>query len=172
MKRLFIVLLAVPLLVSAQTGGETTVGDMVVQYDSSAEKDSGVLYYASDSLVLSEHDGVTLVYQDGTVVLEAHDTDDDGTLDAYLTLDENGEVLAMAGPGVAFFERPSTVEFEELLGVEMITNDSTASNQDLVGSLDAITIPRYHNWSLYVVGLLFLIGGGFWWTRRTKKDNS
>lgn len=165
MKQIFILLMFLPFIAFAQVG-EVVVGDMTVSYDTEVQKEGGTLYYFEDLLVASVHDGVTLVYENELAVLEAHDTDDDGTLDAYLTLDENGEVSATVGPGAAFFERPAPVEFDELLGEEIGGDGSAAGNQDLVGSLDSITIPKYHNWLLYGFIALLVAGGGFWWHRK------
>jgi len=165
MKQFLLFLLFVPFLVSAQTEKEVIVGDMVVQYDAVIEKESSVLYFLADALVLSEHDAVTLVYQKDTVVLEAHDTDGDGVLDAYLSLDENGDLSAVTGEGARLFERPEPVELSELMEEGAREGKVDTSAVDPVGSLDSITIPKYRNWTLYGLVLLFL-GGGVWWYRR------
>jgi hypothetical protein len=170
MKQLFIVCLLAPCLAFAQAG-EVVVGDLTVQYDAVVEKNDVLLYYSADTLVLSEHESTTLVYKNDELVLEAHDTDGDGVLDAYLTVDQSGEVSAMTGPGVTFFERAAPVEFNELLSQEVVDGGGD-TEADLVGSLDSITIPKYHNWLLYGFGALVVVGGGVWVYRKKKKGET
>ncbi len=159
-------MLLLPLLTFAQADGELTIGDKSVSYDTTTEVSGGMLYYQGEDLVASTLGKVALVYQDGQAVLEAHDTNDDGVLDTFLTLDREGAVTKMEGEGSSVFTRPEVVEFADLRAYE--EKESAAANEDdPVGSLDSITIPSYHNYTLYVF-ILFLIGGGYWYYRKRK----
>lgn len=166
MKKIFFGILLLPLVTLAQAG-ELNIGESRVYYDSSSSTEAGTLYYQSDNLVASEHGGITLVYENDVVVLEAHDTDGDGKLDAFLELNDD-EVTSMTGEGASVFERPETVEFEELLaegGSEAATQD------DLVGSLDSITIPGGGGFPWWII-LLLAIGGGYWfYKKRQEKED-
>ncbi len=166
MKRIIFTILLLPLLTFAQTDGELTIGSKTVSYDTTTEVNGGMLYYQGDDLVASTHGKVALVYQEGQAVLEAHDTNDDGVFDAFLTLDSEGAVTKMEGEGASVFTRPEVVEFADLRAYE--EKESAAANEeDLVGSLDSITIPGYHNYLLYVF-IALLISGGYWYYRKRK----
>lgn len=173
MRKLIFVLLLLPLVTLAQAGGELTVGEQTITYDSQVKSEAGVLYFLGDDLVASEQGVVTLVYENDEVVLEAHDTDGDGQLDAFIALDGQGEVVEITGDRADAFVRPEVVEFTDLLKrSEEVGGGSGAStsstDEDLVGDLDSITIPRYHNyvqWALFIL----LVGGGVWWYRKKKR---
>ena len=113
----------------------------------------------------SESDGVTLVYENDGVILEAHDTDGDGKLDAFLTLDNNEEVTSIIGEGAGAFERPEVVEFEDLVAEE--GGSEAAAEEDLVGSLDSITIPGSGlPWLPIIIVLLAAVGGYRFYKKR------
>jgi len=114
MKKIFLTILLLPLVSLAQAGN-LVVGDKNVAYDSVSEKEVATLYYQGETLVASESDGVVVVYENDQVVLEAHDTDGDGELDAFLTLGNDGEVMKTEGDGAEVFRRPETVEVAELI---------------------------------------------------------
>ena len=163
MKKIFLTILLLPLVSLAQAG-ELNVGDKNVAYDSVSEKEAVTLYYQGETLVASESDGVTLVYENDVLALEAHDTDGDGKLDAFLTLDSNEEVTSMTGEGVSAFERPETVEFEDLIAEG---GSEAAAEEDLVGSLDSITIPGSGlPWLPIIIVLLAAVGGYRFYKKR------
>lgn len=163
MKKIILILALFPVFLFAE-GGVLTVGEETVSYDTVFPTETGTLYYSDETLVASEHDAVTLIYKDDIAVLEAHDTDSDGNLDTFITLDSNGNTTNISGPGADTFTRPETVEFSTLLADRGADN----TQEDLVGNLDSIDIPRYHNYTLYVI-LILLSVGGFWWYRRKRK---
>ena len=167
MKKILFALLLLPLLTFAQEGGELTIGERTVAYTNSTENELGTYYYADDSLVASVHEKVSLVYENDIAVLEAHDTNGDGTLDAFLSLDSEGEVTEMTGEGASIFERPETVEFADLMAADGGGSEVSDSDEDLVGDLDSITIPGNHNYTFYIFTVIF-IGVAYWWYRRKK----
>lgn len=170
MKKILITLLLFPLLTFAQTGGELSVGEQTITYDTSTEIDSGVLFYLEDVLVASEHGVVMLVYQDDQVVLEAHDISGDGEYDTFLTLNEAGEVTKMEGEGVSAFERPEPVEFDDLLAESGGAGEAGTPDEDLVGSLDSITIPGSGKAFWFPIFLVISIVAGWWYFRGKNKD--
>lgn len=167
MKWFFVfVVMLLPMLTLAQ-GGELTVGERTVTYDASIITETGILYYQGDEMVASEREGMTLLYEDSMPILEAHDTNNDGTLDTFVTLDANEDMVEVTGEGAEMFTRPEAVEFavlQEVGGGEAAAHDE----EDLVGSLDSITIPKYQNYALYA-WVLILAGGGYWYYRRKKR---
>lgn len=169
MKKIIFTLLLTPVLLFAQESSSLTIGDRTIEYERSSQFDGSTYYYIGTDLVASEHDGVSLVYESDAVVLEAHDTDNDGTPDTFLEIDTAGEVKSVTGQGSEAFVRPETIEFVELLEGEGSGSFAAApDNADLVGSLDSIKIPKYHNWKLYGL-IIVLIGGGVWWYRKKRK---
>jgi len=116
------------MMVFAQAG-EVVVGEKTIAYDSFSENENSVYYYLGDSLVVSQHDKVWLVYENDFAVLEAHDTDNDGELDVFLKLDKNENIIAVTGKKAPSFERPDSVEFEELLGAEMSAGEAGAQTR-------------------------------------------
>ena len=161
MKKLLLGILVLPLLVLAEEG-ELRVGGEVIAYDESSLTESGVLYYFNDELVASEHGAVLLVYKDDQVVMEAHDITGDGEFSTILTLDQSGAVVEVKGDGAEQFERPEVVELEELLAVD---GGAGAPDDDLVGDLSSITIPKYRNYTFYIMTIV-LLGSAYWWHRR------
>lgn len=164
-------MLLVPVLSFAQDGGELLAGEQMVVYDNATTTDAGTLFYQDNNLVASEHQGVTLLYQDDQVTLEAHDMNGDGALDAFLTLNAEGEVVDITGEGASVFERPDTVEFAELLAREGGAGEASATDEeeDLVGSLDSITIPDGAGSWLVPVFILVTIVAGWWYFKGRKK---
>jgi hypothetical protein len=171
MKYLFFSILLLPIVSFAQSSSELVVGEQSVSYDGTTTTDTGTLYYQENTLVASEHQGVTLLYQDEQVTLEAHDTDGDGALDVFLTLGAEGEVVDTSGEGASMFERPETVEFAEFLASEGGGGFAAAptAEEDLVGSLDSITIPSGAGSWLVPVFILAAIVAGWWYFRGRKK---
>ncbi|MCD5381524.1 MAG: hypothetical protein LR008_03040, partial [Candidatus Pacebacteria bacterium] len=156
-----------PLLASAQAG-ELIFGEMIVEYESVVEKDGVALYYQGESMVVSDHGDLWVVYKGDEEVLEAYDTTNDGRPDTYVTLNSAGEVEEIVGAGADSFSAPAVIEFSELLkeveeegGVE----EASVPEDDLVGDLDSIKIPKYHNYGFYVFTIVF-IAGAYWWYRR------
>ncbi len=171
MKKYLLILLLAPLLTFAQVEGELVVGENIVTYDRMVETDTSTMYFSADDMVASKIDGITMLYEYGRATLEAHDTDNDGTLDVFLTLDKFDQIKSATGTGVSVFERPAIVSFDELrtLADSEAQVDAQPSD-DLVGSVSSIKIPRYHNWKLYVA-IVLLAGGGFWWYRKRKEKD-
>lgn len=165
MKKIFLLLLLLPVVALAQ-GGELEVGGETFLYDSIVEKDALSLYYQGETLVASTHEGITLVYKDDQVVLEAHDTEGNGELDTFLTLDSNGEVVKIEGDGAEAFERPEIVELNELIANG--GGSEAAAQEDLVGSLDSIKIPGGGIPFGTIVLWLTIVGGGYWFYRKKK----
>jgi LPXTG-motif cell wall-anchored protein len=163
MKKIILIIILFPLFLFADSD-LLTVGEETVSYETVFSTETGTLYYKDEKLVASEHEAVTLIYKDDLPVFEAHDTDGDGTLDTFITLDSNENITNISGPGAKTFTRPETVEFSTLLSERGTDN----IQEDLVGNLDSIDIPRYHNYTLYVI-IILLIAGAFWWYRRKRK---
>lgn len=164
MKKIILILALIPILTFAESG-VLTLGKETVSYDAVFSTETGTLYYTGDTLVASEHKKVTILYKNDLPILEAHDTNNDGVADTFITLDSDGNTIDTTGPGADTFIRPETVEFSTLIA-DKNTDYTDASEEDLVGSLDSITIPRYRNFTLYVIILLLLTGGYYWYRRR------
>jgi hypothetical protein len=164
MRFLLLTILLLPAIVSAQ-GESLIVGDRTIQYDNVHEGETAKLFYQGETMVASEHADITIVYENDRAVLQAFDTDDDGTLDAFVELDNEANIESVTGPGADTFARPETVEFEASL-----ESDET-DEEDLVGSLDSITIPR-HGLPWFLILLLLVIGGFGYWYLKLKKQNS
>lgn len=172
MKKILLTLLMFPLLVSAQAG-ELVLGEMTVEYETVVEKDSSTLYFVGDEMVVSDHGDLWVVYKDGEDILEAYDTTHDGEPDTFITLSSTGEVMGVTGFGADRFTIPEVVEFDELLS-EMEEGGSEAStleDEDLVGSLGSIKIPKYHNYGFYAFTIIF-ITAAYWWYRRKNGDEN
>ena len=152
MKKLFLLTLLLPLLTFAQTESNLVIGSTPVQYDSKTETVEGTYYYRNESLVASEHEGISIVYEFESAVLEAHDTDGDGVLDTFLKLDKFNEIKSVEGSGVSEFERPESVEFSNLLEDDTDNNEA-ATQEDLVGDLSSIKI----NLPLLLIMILVLL---------------
>lgn len=167
MKKVIFIVVLMPLFALAQ-GGELVVGERTVSYDSSTSTDAGTLYYAGDNMVASENGAVMLVFENDQLILEAHDTNGDGVLDAFLTLDSSDEVVSMTGEGASVFERPEVKEFSELMAERGAGSAGAPDEQDLVGSVDSISIPRYQNYTLYL-WLVLIAGGGYWYYRKRQQ---
>lgn len=170
MKKVIFAILLFPIFVFAQ---ETLkVGERTVSYDARSETEVGVLYYQGDVLVASEHEAVTLVYENEQLVLEAHDTDGDGTLDAFVTFDADEAVVEIAGEGATVFERPEVKELAELMVAEGEGGAGSAdapAEEDLVGSLDSIKIPGQGIPMMTIILWLAIIGGGYWYYRKRQE---
>jgi len=169
MRILIFTILLLPLMTFAQEGGILQIGGTSVNYTSQLEAEGAILYYQDDTLVASEHGGISLVYENDKVVLEGHDTDGDGAPDTFLTLDQNEEIAEVEGLSADKFERVVTTDFDP--GSSGIDSPSAAAQDaDLVGSIDRITIPGgglpWFVWLL--VALLLAAGGGYWWYRTRK----
>lgn len=169
MKKIFLLLLLLPVVTIAQ-GGDLEVNGETFLYDSIVEKDTLSLYYQGETLVASTHEGITLIYKNDQVVLEAHDTDKNGELDAFLTLDSNGEVMKIEGRGAEIFERPEIVEVDELIASG--GGSEAAAQEDLVGSLDSIKIPGGGVPLATIILWLAIIGGGYWFYRKKKESST
>ena len=168
MKKIILTLLLLPLLTFAQAGGEFSVGGETIPYDITKQIESGVLFYSEDILVASEHGAVMFVYQNDKAILEAHDISGDGEYDTFLTIGATGEVTKMEGEGMSAFERPEPVEFADLLEA---SEGAATIDDDLVGSLDSITIPGSGNAIWFPIFLVVAIVTGWWYFRGKNKDD-
>jgi len=157
-------MITTPLLLFAQTESILHIGAQTITYDKEAKVGEVTLYYQADTLVASQQADVWIMYKDDQAVLEAYDTNTDGTPDTFVTLSKEGEVQAVTGEGATELERPVVVPFDDLLSKETGT---TGTEEDLVGDISSITIPSYHNYTLYTLVLLVL-GGGYWWYKKRK----
>jgi len=173
MKKILFTLLLLPLITFAQAD-KLILGEMVVEYDSVVEKEGLILYYLGDSMVASEHGDLWVAYEDNIDVIEAYDTDDDGKPDTFVTLNSVGEVKEVAGVEADNFMVPDVVEFDELMKEEeeVRRNDGSEApivpSENLVDNLDSITIPKYHNYTLYGF-FVVLLAGGVWWFKNKRK---
>ncbi len=158
MKKIFLLILAIPFLALAQGPGELKVDNKTVHYESSIETEVGTLYYVGDTLVASKDDTMTILYKNDTPTFEAHDTNGDGKADVFFTLDKNEKVLKITGESANSFKRPNVLELNQLLSKD----SNTTETEDLVGSLDSITIPGGTNWTLWII-LAILFGGTILW---------
>ena len=165
MKKLILILALFPTLLFAESG-TLTLDNKTINYDSTISNEVGTLYYAGETLVASEHETVTILYENDLPVLEAHDTDNDGTPDTFLTLDAEEEIVNITGSGADVFTRPAVVEFS----TDMNQDNADSIEEDLVGSLDSITIPKYRNYTLYII-IILLLAGGYWWYRKRKRNS-
>lgn len=165
MKKYIYFIALIPFFAFAQAG-ELEVGEHTISYDSATTSEAGTLYYSGDTLVASQHPTTILVYENEQVVLEAHDTNADGELDTFVQLDTEEAIMNVTGEGAEALARPTAISLNELMSED---TDETGTLDDLVTNLDSITIPRYHNYTLYGF-VIILIGGGFWWYRRQKRS--
>ena len=115
MRFLFLLIFLIPLTLNAQSAGTITIGERTVNYDSMIESGGSNLYYQDDTLVASEHGSSAFVYENDVAVLEAHDTDGDGSYDTFLTLDASGEMLGVTGSGADRFTRAEPTTLEDLI---------------------------------------------------------
>jgi hypothetical protein len=148
-------------------GGSLDIAGDTVLYDVTTSTEGGTFYFAEDELVISSHGSLLLLYKNGLPTLEAHDTNNDGTPDTYITLTPEGDVTGITGDATETFTRPPQVDLATLIADGEGKRLPDHSTEDLVGSLDSITVPRYHNYILYGF-LIILSGGGYWWYRRRK----
>jgi len=161
MKNIFFILLLLPLITFAQERGSLTIGKITVSYDRMEQSDDTTYYFIDDTLIASEHGNASFLYKNDQATFEAHDTNGDGELDAFLRLDSDAMVTEITGEGASVFERNEPKEFESK------SFSSNQDNDDLVGDLSSIKIPKYYNWKLYGL-IVLLIGGGTWWYRKKK----
>ena len=157
MKFLLLIALFLPFTVFAQDAHELTVGERTVQYEITIDDGGNTLYYQGDTMVAVTSEGVWILYENDQVVYEAHDTNEDGTADAFLTLDSKGDVTAMTGDGAKSFERPEV----DVFSVGRDTDSITLAEEDLVGDLSSITIPGGTSYTWYLVLAAFLAAGGY-----------
>ena len=167
MKKIFFTILLLPLLSFAQEGGEITIGEQTVVYDQMEVTEAATYYYSENNLVASEHGAISFVYENDAAVLEAHDTDGDGTLDAFIKLSADAQEVEVTGAGANAFQTEEPVEFADLVA-ERGGSEAAAPTDSLVENIDAIKIPSYHNWKLYIITVIF-IAAAYWWHRRKNK---
>ena len=148
-----------PLSTSAES---LSVGDTNVQYDTVSEVDTTTLYYQKDALVASESGEIIVIYKNERAVMEAHDTNADGSPDTFITLDATDSVQDVSGTGATELIPPPVTEFTDLLAGEVVEQDAL---EDLVGSLESITVPKHRSYGLYLFFLL-LVAGGWWWYKK------
>ncbi len=168
MKLFLFTLLLLPVLTFAQEGGQVTIGDRTVAYDSSEVRDGNAYYFNGADLVASEHPGSAFVYVNDQAVLEAHDTTGDGSVDTFVSLDTNGQQTSVTGEGVDKFTKGEPTEFADLVAEK--GGSEAAAQDDLVGSLDRITIPGggIPAWT-YILWIVIL-GGGYWLYKKRKNE--
>jgi hypothetical protein len=165
MKKILLAVLFLPFFTLAQTG-ELFVGDQTIVYDARSEQEFGTLYFLNEQLVASQHETVTIIYEDDRAVLEAFDTNADGALDVFVALDTEDEVISITGERASYVERPVIREFADRLATDVSEQRGT---EDLVGSLDAITIPGQGVPVLPTLLLLGVLGGGYWGYKKYKQ---
>ncbi len=166
----FIFFLA-PFLTAAQEA--TTTAESESGFVESVDIDDGVLHYNGDSTVAgtlaeSWHDtdgdgsyDAWFVYENDIVVRESYDTNGDATPDLVLELNQNGVVTDVSGTAAADYEVPEPAQFTP----ERI---DITGGEDLVGDLSDIGLEKKttNSWIFFV--LMFLVGGALYlfWQRQ------
>jgi hypothetical protein len=131
------------------------------------EGETVTLYYEGETLVASEQPGLTQVFRDDRAVLQAIDTTGDGTPDTFLTLDTEANITDVTGVGADQFTDPEPADFDELLAEA--GGGSAAAEEDLVGPLDSIDIPKSGGFPWWIILLLLIGGGGYWFYRKKNR---
>jgi|GEM_PF-1780178 len=169
MKKILItsLLILLPFTLSAQEKDTISVGEENVAYTEMIEESGISYYYDEDVLVVSEHNNkIWLVYRANGTILEAHDTNSDGTPDVFFELNAEEEVVSSSGEGVSQFERPEITTFESL-----IDKEGAGSDEDLAGDLSEITIPGGTSKTLIFALIIFVLVAGYVvWSRKQKVE--
>ncbi len=176
MRYIYFILLISPFFASAQEVDTVLeLGEVSIPYTEEVSFDGGTLLYteteSGDVLVASTHnvdeddtDDIWLQYIDGAVVLEAHDTTNDGVPDTFISLLPTGELSEITGAGANELVPPTTKQF-----LPVVTRASDGINtKELVGDLSDITIEEEdYSWMFFVI--LLVVGGGLYFFLKRQK---